>query len=119
MVKADRQVRLQARYESFGRFIPERPLFAITETDNQCLVWKRDRSGPTDSEGSEVRDRSDRRALGFFRQALLFCGLEELFVLPRQSGQRLFIEVREDRHDNSVFHFDGDADVDRSWKNNL
>jgi len=31
----------------------------------------------------------------------------------------LFVEVREDRHDDTVFHFDGHPDVDRSGKNDF
>src|SRR5206468_10761703 len=109
MVKADRQLRLEAWNKAVGLFIPERSLFAVSKANDHGLIWKRYWSCPMDSQCPEVCHRSDTGSRCFFRQALFLCSLQEPFVLGRQFRQWLFIEVREDRNDDPVFDFDSNA----------
>src|ERR1700729_1901984 len=81
VIKTDRQICLESGNKTFGFFVPERPLFTVSETDDQCLAWKWYGRCPMDSQRSEVGHRSDGGAFGFLRQTLFLGGLEEFFVL--------------------------------------
>ena len=99
--------------EFFFLFIPHRNFLPNSETEQQCLIWQRNRRAPFHSEGSEIGYGCDPTGLHVGRNSSLSREFDEFLVFRGEIGKRGLVCAANHRYHNPVLRFNCDTQVDR------
>ena len=113
VVEAEREVGFGDGHEFFA--VPMRDNAACAHAEDERLFGQRDGSRPGEAEGAEVGDGGDGAAGGAGREPTLAREFDEFVIARDEVFERRLIDVAEDGNENTVFGFDGEAEVD-GWR---